>query len=128
MENRFEIQGNCLIIHLPKEVDHMVSDEIRKESDEIIRRKYIRTITFDFSDTACMDSSGIGLIMGRYKKMHLTGRIAIVAPCRNVERILQISGLYKIVTVFGELGEAIESCEVHDDQICAGGGRNNAKY
>ena len=26
------------------------------------------------------------------------------------------------------LGEAIESCEVHDDQICAGGGRNNAKY
>ena len=33
MENRYEIQGNCLIIHLPKEVDHMVSDEIRKESD-----------------------------------------------------------------------------------------------
>ena len=34
MENRFEIQGNCLIIHLPKEVDHMVTDEIRRDSDE----------------------------------------------------------------------------------------------
>ena len=33
MENRFEIQGNCLIIHLPKEVDHMVTDEIRRDSD-----------------------------------------------------------------------------------------------
>ena len=33
MENRFEIQGNSLIIHLPKEVDHMVTDEIRRDSD-----------------------------------------------------------------------------------------------
>ena len=31
MENRFEIQGNSLIIHLPKEVDHMVTDEIRRD-------------------------------------------------------------------------------------------------
>ena len=51
MENRFEIQGNSLIIHLPKEVDHMVTDEIRRDSDDIIRKKYIRTITFDFSGT-----------------------------------------------------------------------------
>ena len=69
MENRFEIQGNSLIIHLPKEVDHMVTDEIRRDSDDIIRKKYIRTITFDFSGTAFMDSSGIGLIMGRYRMM-----------------------------------------------------------
>ena len=54
MENRFEIQGNSLIIHLPKEVDHMVTDEIRRDSDDIIRKKYIRTITFDFSGTAFM--------------------------------------------------------------------------
>lgn len=38
MENRFEIQGNSLIIHLPKEVDHMVTDEIRRDSDDIIRK------------------------------------------------------------------------------------------
>ena len=48
MENRFEIQGNSLIIHLPKEEDHMVTDEISRDSDDIIRKKYIRTITFDF--------------------------------------------------------------------------------
>ena len=49
MENRFEIQGNCLIIHLPKEVDHMVTDEIRRDSDEIIRKKYIRTSFYGVS-------------------------------------------------------------------------------
>ena len=42
MENRFEIQGNSLIIHLPKEVDHMVTDEIRRDSDDIIDRKSTR--------------------------------------------------------------------------------------
>ena len=74
MENRFEIQGNSLIIHLPKEVDHMVTDEIRRDSDDIIRKKYIRTITFDFSGTAFMDSSGIGLIMGRYRMMGMKSK------------------------------------------------------
>lgn len=117
-----------LVIGLNTDLDHHLADEIREVIDEVVEERGIRSIIFDFSKVTFMDSSGIGLIMGRYKKMHRTGRIAIVSPCRNVERILQISGLYKIVTVFGELGEAIESCEVHDDQICAGGGCNNAKY
>lgn len=117
-----------LVIGLNTDLDHHLADEIREVIDEVVEERGIRSIIFDFSKVTFMDSSGIGLIMGRYKKMHRTGRIAIVSPCRNVERILQISGLYKIVTVFGELGEAIESCEVYDDQICAGGGRNNAKY
>ena len=52
MENRFEIQGSCLTVHLPKEVDHPVSDDIRRESDDIMRKQYIRTMVFDFSGTA----------------------------------------------------------------------------
>ena len=40
MENRFEIQGNSLIIHLPKEVDHMVTDEIRRDSDDYTEKIY----------------------------------------------------------------------------------------
>ena len=41
MENRFEIQGNSLIIHLPKEVDHMVTDEIRRDSDDIYEQSHL---------------------------------------------------------------------------------------
>ena len=64
MKNRFEIQGNCLTVHLPREVDHPAADEIRRESDNILRKNYIRTMVFDFSETMFMDSSGIGMIMG----------------------------------------------------------------
>ena len=98
MENRFEIQGNCLIIHLPKEVDHMVTDEIRRDSDEIIRKKYIRTITFDFSGTAFMDSSGIGLIMGRYRALGMgKGCIKAVNVSSYVEKLLHLSGVHKFI-------------------------------
>ena len=104
MENRFEIQGNCLIIHLPKEVDHMITDGIRKESDEIIRRKYIRSITFDFSETAFMDSSGIGLIMGRYRAMGMRGDcIQATGVSSYIEKLLHLSGVYKFVEICGKV-------------------------
>lgn len=38
MKNRFEIQGNCLTVYLPREVDHPAADEIRRESDNILRK------------------------------------------------------------------------------------------
>ena len=79
-----------LVIGLNTDLDHHLADEIREVIDEVVEERGIRSIIFDFSKVTFMDSSGIGLIMGRYKKMHRTGRIAIVSPCRNVERILQI--------------------------------------
>ena len=98
MENRFEIQGNCLIIHLPKEVDHMVTDEIRRDSDEIIRKKYIRTITFDFSGTTFMDSSGIGLILGRSRAVHsFGGELLIKNARREIAEVIRISGLGSLI-------------------------------
>ena len=39
MKSVFEVQGNCLTVHLPEEVDHPVSEDIRKESDNIMRKK-----------------------------------------------------------------------------------------
>ncbi len=104
MGNGFEIQGNCLIIHLPKEVDHMAADEIRRDSDEIIRRKYIRTITFDFSETIFMDSSGIGLIMGKYRTMGMRGDcIQAVGVNSYIEKLLHLSGVYKFVEISGKI-------------------------
>lgn len=118
-----------LVVGLNTDLDHHLADEVRQVIDEVVEERGIRSIIFDFSKVNFMDSSGIGLIMGRYKKMHQNGRIAIVAPCRSVERILQISGLYKLVTVFGSMGEALDSCEIHDDNIAAEkGGKRSVKY
>ena len=70
---RYQVQENCLTIYLPREVDHHNADEIRKEADAVISRNHIRYVIFDFDRTDFMDSSGIGIIMGRYKTVSLIG-------------------------------------------------------
>ena len=98
MKNRFEIQGNCLTVYLPREVDHPAADEIRRESDNILRKNYIRTMVFDFSETMFMDSSGIGLILGRQRIMEtLGGGVAVKNPSPSVRRIIQVAGLSRLI-------------------------------
>ena len=69
MKPVFETTGTCLNIKLPEELDHPASELIRRESDRIMGKIYIRTICFDFGNTVFMDSSGVGLIMGRYRAL-----------------------------------------------------------
>ena len=104
MKSLFEVQGNCLTVHLPEEVDHPVSEDIRKESDNIMRKKYIRTMIFDFSETMFMDSSGIGLIMGRYRAMGMRGDcIRATGVSAYIEKLLHLSGVYKFVEICREV-------------------------
>ena len=104
MKSVFEVQGNCLTVHLPEEVEQPVSEDIRKESDNIMRKKYIRTMIFDFSETMFMDSSGIGLIMGRYRAMGMRGDcIRATGVSAYIEKLLHLSGVYKFVEICREV-------------------------
>ncbi|MDD7218407.1 MAG: STAS domain-containing protein [Clostridia bacterium] len=104
MDSVFEIQGNCLIVHLPAEVDHPVSDYIRRESDSIMRKKYIKTMIFDFTCTKFMDSSGIGLIMGRYRALGMRGDcIRATGVSAYIEKLLHLSGVYKFMEICREV-------------------------
>ena len=94
MEPVFETAGTCLTILLPAELDHPASDIIRRESDRIMGRIYIRTINFDFRRTTFMDSSGIGLLVGRNEKItYLGGRTIVTNVCPRIQKILQFAGL-----------------------------------
>lgn len=100
MEPFFATEGSCLTIVLPKELDHPASDEIRRESDKIIDGTYIRTIVFDFEKTGFMDSSGIGLIMGRYRALGMrAGCICAVHVNSHIEKLLRLSGLHKYIKI-----------------------------
>ena len=57
-------------------------------------------MVFDFENTRFMDSSGIGIIMGRYRKIScFGGRVYAIHADRQIQRILKVSGLNKIVEV-----------------------------
>lgn len=94
----FEMRDKVLIIHVNGELDHHNSIFIRQNVDELIRSRNILEVIFDFSGTSFMDSSGIGVIMGRYKKVKpLGGMVYVMNTNKSVEKILLFSGLNKIV-------------------------------
>ena len=104
----FEILNQCLIVRLYEELDHHNSIMLREESDKIISGKYIKDIIFDFTGSEFMDSSGIGVIMGRYKKVIFTGgKVAVTGVNQSVDRIFRLSGLYKIIHKFDSVEEAV---------------------
>ena len=75
----YEVKGNGLVVRLRGELDHSAAERLRGELD-------------------FMDSSGIGLIIGRYKKMRRRGgSVAVVAANRRIDRLFDLAGLYQLV-------------------------------
>ena len=100
---KYQVQENCLTVFLPNELDHHNAEEIRKESDHLIEHNHIRYVVFDFQDTNFMDSSGIGVIMGRYKRIYmLGGEVCAVHTNERMRKILTMSGVTKIMQIYEE--------------------------
>lgn len=104
----FEVINQCLIIRLLEELDHHNAISIREQSDKLISGRNIKDIIFDFTGSDFMDSSGIGVIMGRYKKIIFTGgKVAVTGVNQSVDRIFKLSGLYKIINKFETIEDAV---------------------
>lgn len=96
----FQVIDNCLMVKLPTEVDHHRASYICERADKYLLEENVNHVVFDFEDTRFMDSSGIGIIMGRYKKIAcFGGKVYAIHADRQIQRILTISGLTKIVEV-----------------------------
>ena len=109
---KYQVQENCLTIYLPQEVDHHNAEEIKRDADRLIDRNHIRYVIFDFEETLFCDSSGIGVIMGRYKKILFNrGKVIVINVDNRVDRIMRMSGLYKIVESCSSLDNALKILE-----------------
>lgn len=105
----YEVHQNCLVVYVTDDLDHHAVLQLREYSDRLIEAGNIRHIIFDFTDVGFMDSSGIGLIMGRYKKvMFLGGRAAVTNVGDVVNRIFTLSGLYQIIERYDTVAEALQ--------------------
>ncbi len=84
----FQIIDNCLMIRLPEEIDHHEAGFICETADRYLLREDVRNVVFDFERTRFMDSSGIGIIMGRYRKIScFGGRVYAIHVDRQIEQI-----------------------------------------
>lgn len=105
-----EFKDNILVVHLVGEVDHHVADEIKGEISKKINRNIINHLVFDFKDVNFMDSSGVGLIIGRYKEMG-ESNVYCTSLSDNVKKIFQLSGLLNIIPIYNSLESCIKEIE-----------------
>ena len=96
-------EKNYLMIRLPEEVDHHQALSIRRYADCKILEDGVKDVIFDFEKTRIMDSSGIGLLMGRYRIIStFGGQIYVVNANVRIKKLLLAAGLEKIVTFMNE--------------------------
>lgn len=97
MEIFYNAQKKALIVSLDTEIDHHSAKQIRDTVDLYFADTKACNIVFDLSKLEFMDSSGIGLIMGRYKFISpIGGRVILTGINRETDKLMRISGIYGI--------------------------------
>ena len=100
MESKYYNEDKLLILKLTEEIDECTVQKIRRKADYEIERYMPRKVVFDFNSVTFMDSAGIGLIIGRYRIANmLGGTIEIANVTDSIRRVLELSGLLKIVKI-----------------------------
>jgi len=92
--------GQVLTIRLKGELDHHSADESRVLIDEKVNKGKFNKIVIDFRNLDFIDSSGIGFVIGRYKVIRKqNGAIEIINASKKVKKILDMSGIGKIIEI-----------------------------
>ncbi|WP_405729576.1 STAS domain-containing protein [Anaerotignum sp.] len=112
MELQFKRKNKTMIILISGEVDHHTAIELRRQTESALAQMGGRNIIFGFEEVTFMDSSGIGMMIGRYKQLQaLGGRIAIACANEKIAEIIRLSGLTKLLPVFDTIEEALQYTE-----------------
>lgn len=99
-ECKIEYDEGILIISISGDIDHHSAKPLREEIDSNLYIYRASTVILDLSGIEFMDSSGLGLILGRYTKIKdLGGRLIIANPDDSVIKILTLAGADKLITI-----------------------------
>lgn len=108
MQVKFSNKGSTLVVSIIGELDHHSIEYVREKVDVEMMKATTKNMILDFSKVSFMDSSGIGVIMGRYKNiMKLNGKAAVTNASAQIQRILEMSGILKIIPMYDSIDDAI---------------------
>ena len=94
----YEKHRGRLTVRLAGELDHERVGPIRAEPDALIADPRVKHLVFDLTGVSFMDSSGIGLVIGRYKALaRRGGRVSVAGATPRVDKIFSMAGLYSII-------------------------------
>ncbi len=107
-------EKRTLIIKVTEEIDQHTADKLRRNIDNDIAIYSPQKVQFDFDGIEFMDSSGIGMVLGRYKMVKmLGGNFEIINANKRLKKIFDMSGVSRIIEIKesndeeGEINEGV---------------------
>lgn len=100
MKVEYQSRDKLLLLKIDEEIDHHSAEKIRKRADYEIQIHIPKKVVFDFDNVAFMDSSGIGMLIGRYKLTSMFGgKTSMVNVKPTIQKVLEMSGVLKIIPI-----------------------------
>ncbi|WP_240413941.1 anti-sigma F factor antagonist [Paenibacillus periandrae] len=107
-----EHHHTALIVRLKGELDHHTAETVKLRMEEALNKSNVNHMILSFKELSFMDSSGLGVILGRYKQIKARdGRLVVCDLNPAVHRLLEMSGLFKIVSTYDNEKQALGSLE-----------------
>lgn len=120
MEPTFDVRNETLIARLGGEIDLRVTDDLRRRLERELDHSRARNLILNMSEVTFLDSSGLGVILGRYKRITSQGgSMALVGVSPAVRRVLEFSGMTRLSRLYDSEAEALAS-------LAGGEGGSNA--
>jgi len=103
VEIRFSYEEKEIIAQIKGDIDHHYAKQLREEIDAELDESHPLLLIIDLSLVEFMDSSGLGLILGRYKKMNTwDGKVKVIGVKKQVSKVMSVGILSKYVEIEGE--------------------------
>ena len=100
MNIQINASDELVTVYLTDEIDHHSAGEIREEIDRSLESNRPKQLVMDFKNVGFMDSSGIGLVMGRYKLMQtMNGDVKIINTPNHIKKVMKLAGLDKLAAI-----------------------------
>lgn len=112
MELSFKRKNKTILIRIEGEIDHHTAARLRQQTESALSEMGGKNVIFCFEEVTFMDSSGIGVMIGRYKQLQaLGGRLAIACANEKIKEIILLSGLTKLIPVYESMEDALAYTE-----------------
>ena len=97
-----------ILVRVSGEIDHHLSEKMRRAIEKEILRSGAINVAFDFGRVSFMDSSGIGMLIGRYKTVRaLGGHIIVYDAVEQIRRLIEMSGVTELIIMSDTLQKGI---------------------
>lgn len=100
MAIEINVTGEVVTAYLKGELDHHTAREMRETIDNAVELNMPTLLILDFGGISFMDSSGIGLVMGRYRNLLKTGaELHITGAAPNIYKVMKLAGLERLAKI-----------------------------